>query len=113
PFPPMAKLTLLDIAKLNGNDTVVGLIEENIKAAPEAQLFPFRTIRGTSYKTGIRVGLPTTGFRAANEGQTPSKSSFVQQLVEAYIFGGIVEVDKAVADAHEDGAAALQAIEAS
>lgn len=109
----MANLNMLDVAKLTQNDPVVGLIEENIKAAPEVQYFPFRTIRGTSYKTGIRTGLPTVAFRAANEGQTPSKSSFRQMLIEAFIAGGQIEVDKAVADAHEDGPAALQAIEAS
>lgn len=109
----MATLTMLDIAKLNGNDPVVGLIEENLKFSPEVSLFPFRTIKGTSYKTGIRTALPTTGFRAANEGQTPGKSTFKQQLIEAFIFGGQIEIDKAVTDAHEDGAAALQAIEAS
>lgn len=108
-----AALTMLDIAKLNGNDKVVGLIEENLRYSPEVQLFPFRTVRGTSYKTGIRTALPTTAFRAANEGQTPSKSSFRQQLIECFIFGGQIEVDKAVADAHEDGAEALQAIEAA
>lgn len=107
-----AALTMLDIAKLNGNDKVVGLIEENLKFAPEVAQFPMRTIKGTSYKTGIRTALPTTAFRGANEGQTPSKSTFVNRLVEAYIFGGQIEVDKAVADAHEDGAEALQAIEA-
>lgn len=109
----MANLTMLDIAKLTGNDPTVGLIEENLKYSPEAALFPFRTIRGTSYKTGIRTGLPTTAFRLANEGQTPSKSTFVQRVIEAYIFGGQIEVDKAVADASEDGVAALQALEAS
>ena len=108
-----AVLTMLDIAKLNNNDKVVGLIEENLKYSPEVSLFPFRTIRGTSYRTGLRTALPTTSFRAANEGQTPSKSTFRQTLVEAFIFGGQVEIDKAVADAHEDGPAALQAIEAS
>lgn len=109
----MSALTLLDIAKMNGSDQTVGLIEENIKAAPEAQLFPFRTIRGTSYKTLIRTGFPTTGFRAANEGQTPSKSSFRNELVQAYIFGGQIEVDKAVADADERGADHVQMLEAS
>lgn len=108
-----ASLTMLDIAKLNGNDKVVGLIEENVKKAPEVMVFPFRTIRGTSYKTGIRTALPTTAFRSANEGQTPSKSTFAQRLIEAFIFGGQIEVDKAVADAHEDGPQALQALEAS
>lgn len=109
----MSKLTLLDVAKLTGNDAVVGLIEENLKYSPEANLFPFRTISGTSYKTGIRTGLPSTSFRNANEGHTPGKSTFKQRLVECFIFGGQVEVDKAVADAYEDGAEALQAIEAS
>jgi hypothetical protein len=109
----MANLTMLDVAKLTGNDPVVGLIEENLKYTPEVGLLPFRTIRGTSYKTGVRIGLPTVAFRGANEGQTPSKSSFAQRLFECFIAGGQIEVDKAVADAHEDGVAALQALEAS
>lgn len=108
----MSSATLLDIAKLNGNDKVVGLIEENIKFAPEVSLFPMRTVNGTNYTTGVRTGLPTTGFRAANAGQTPSKSTFVKRLIECYIFGGNVQADVAVADAHEDGAEAFQAIEA-
>lgn len=105
--------TLLDIQKLNGNDEAVGLIEENLKFAPEIAAMPFRTIRGTSYKTGVRIGLPSTGFRSANDGFTPSKSTFIDRLIEAYIFGGAVEADKAVADAYEDGAAAWQMIEAN
>jgi len=109
----MASATLLDIAKLTGNDKLVGLIEENQKSAPEVMRFPMRTIKGTSFKTGFRTTLPTTGFRAANQGQTPTKSGFAQKLVECFIFGGIVEVDKAVALAHEDGPAAYEMIEAS
>lgn len=104
---------MLDIAKRSGNDAVVGLIEANIRHAPEAELFPFRTIRGTSYKTGIRTGLPTVGFRNANEGQTPGKSTFEQKVIEAFIFGGQIEVDKAVADADEKGAESVKADEAS
>lgn len=109
----MSRLNMLDVAKLKGNDATIGLIEANIKAAPEAELFPFRTIRGTSYKTGIRTGLPTVGFRNANEGQTPSKSTFEQKIIEAFIFGGQIEIDKAVADADERGAEYLKALEAS
>ena len=109
----MANLSLLDVAKLNGTDSTVGLIEENVKFSPEVDLFPFRTIGGTSYRTGLRTALPTTGFRAANEGQTPTKSEFRQALVEAFIFGGQIETDKAVADADEQGPSRLQAIEAS
>jgi len=109
----MPTATLLDIAKLNGNDTVVGLIEEVIQAAPEANLIPFRTVSGTNYTTVMRTGLPSAGFRNANDGFTPSKSTFKNKIVECKIFGGRVEVDKAVADAHEDGREAYQALEAS
>jgi hypothetical protein len=105
--------TLLDVAKLNGNDAVVGLIEASLKFSPEAQIFPFRTIRGTSYKTVQRTGLPTVSFRSANEGVTPSKSEFSDKTVECFILDSQIEVDKAIADAYEDGAAAFQAIEAT
>jgi len=109
----MARATLLDIAKLNGADKEVGLIEENLTSAPEAALFPFRTIRGTSFPTVTRNTFPGVGFRHANEGTTATKSTFTRKLVEAYIFGGRVEVDKAVAMAHEDGMEAFEMIEAS
>jgi hypothetical protein len=109
----MANLTMLDIAKRSGNDPAVGLIEENLKFSPEVAKFPYRPIKGTSYKAAVRTGFPTTGFRAANDGQTPSKSTLRQILVEAFIFGGQVEVDKAVADADEEGPEAVQAMESS
>lgn len=109
----MAKLTLLDIAKLNGNDKIVGLIEENLQYAPEVANFPVRQIKGTSYTTVTRTGFPSVSFRSANEGVTPSKSTFAQKLIECYILSSHVEVDKAVGLAHEDGMAALEMIEAN
>jgi hypothetical protein len=108
----MPRLTLLDVAKLNGADKEVGLIEEVLTSAPEAQVFPYRTIRGTSFPTVTRVSLPTVGFRLANDGIDPSKSEFVRKLVQAYILGGRVEADKAVASAHEEGIEAYEMIEA-
>ncbi|HWN95014.1 MAG TPA: hypothetical protein VNT99_08275 [Methylomirabilota bacterium] len=109
----MAKLTLLDVAKLNGNDTVVGLIEENLSFAPEVSRFPFRQIKGTSYRTVTRTGFPSVSFRSANEGVTPSKSTFKNSLVECFILAAQVEVDKAVGMANEDGMAALEMIESN
>lgn len=108
----MSRLTLLDIAKLNGADKEVGLIEEVLTSAPEAEAFPFRLITGTSYPTVTRVSLPNVGFRLANEGTTATKSEFVRKLVQAYIFGGRVEADKAVAMAHEEGMESYEMIEA-
>ena len=107
----MPQANLLDIAKLNGSDTIVGLIEETLTYAPEVQIMPARTIRGTSYKIASRVSYPGVGFRAANEGSTPSKSEFENQLIECYILSGAVQADVAVARAYEDGEQAWKDIE--
>lgn len=109
----MSQTTLLDIAKLNGNDQVVGLIEENLSSAPELSIFPSRTIKGTTYTTGVRTGLPTVSFRDANAGVAPSKSTFKKNLVECFILSSLIKADKAVADAYEDGAEAWKLIEGS
>ena len=109
----MPKLNLLDVAKFDGNDRVVGLIEENLTFAPEISIFPARTIKGTSYYTVKRTGFPTVGFRAANAGVVPSKSAFARQLTECFILGGAIECDRAVLEANEDGPGALEMIEAS
>jgi len=105
-------LTLLDLAKLNGHDPIVGLIEEVATASPEVTTIPARTIRGTSYKTVSRNARPSVAFRQANEGTDASKSSFTERLVECFILSSRVEVDKAIARGYEDGVEALQAIEA-
>lgn len=109
----MAQETLLGIAQLNNNDKIVGLIEENLTYAPELQVFPARTIRGTSYRTAIRQTYPDVAFRNANEGQTPGVSKYINKMVECFILSSNVIVDKAVARAYEDGEAAYQALEAS
>jgi len=109
----MARTTLLDIAKANGTDAVVGLIEENLKLTPELDIFPFRTIRGNTYSTWSRTGYTGGAFRMANEGQVGGKSTYKRSLVETFIFGGPMVVDRAVADAYEDGADAWLAHEAS
>lgn len=108
----MAQATLLDIAKLNGTDAVVGLIEEVFNMAPEVSRFPARSIRGTSYWTATRTALPSAAFRNANEGVAGVKSTTEKKLVETYILDAQIRCDKAVADAYEDGAAAYQAMEA-
>ena len=106
-------LTLLDLAKLNGADAVVGLIEEVASVSPEVTIIPARTIRGTSYKTVARNSRPSVAFRQANEGTAATKSNFTERLVECFILSARIEVDKAVARGYEDGEAALQAIEAA
>ncbi len=121
----MALPTLLDIAKHNGSDDVVGLVEEAIRAVPEISgsviyrgkslvipnLGAARTIKGRQYKTLIRTALPTVAFRNANEGSASTKSTYENKLVETFILNPRWECDKAVADSHEDGAESFIALE--
>lgn len=109
----MSKATLLDIAKLNGNDKSIGLIEEGIKTCPELANFPARMVKGTSYTYVARKGRPTVGFRTANNGIDPSKSEFDQRTAQMFILSALVETDKAIADAYEDGPDRYNAIEAA
>jgi hypothetical protein len=105
-------LTLLDIAKQNGNDKIVGLIEEVNLIVPEVRIFPARTIKGTSFKTLVRTSFPTVGFRKANNGTDAVQSAYENRLVECALIDGRMEVDKAVADAAEDGAEVVKSREA-
>ena len=66
-------------------------------AKDSGELIPAeRVIPGTEYRTVIRTGLPTTGFRDANEGFEASKSTFENRLRKAYILAGRVECDQAM-----------------
>jgi len=107
----MPKLTLLDVAKMNGSDSAVGLIEESLHASPEVRVGDARSIKGTTYKTLIRKSVPNGGFRNANEGKDPCRSTYDDKIVQTYIADCSGEMDAAVAEAHEDGVAALLAQE--
>jgi len=107
----MANLNLLDIAKMNNSDDVAGLIEESIAAAPELNMIDARTISGTMYKTLVRSSLPSVGFRNANEGVAAVKSAYEIKTVETFIVDAPIEIDKAVADANEDGWESVLALE--
>lgn len=109
----MAQLTLLDISIRNGNDMLTGLIEENLTYAPELNYFPVRPIKGLFYNTLVRTSFPNVGFRAANDGSTPGKSTYAKRMIEAYIFGGVIQFDKAVGMGDERGLAQVETDEAS
>lgn len=89
-------LTLLDLAKRNGSDAALGLLEEITTVAPELKVIPVRPRDGTSYKYTKRTGRPAGGFRGANEGSTSSKSTYEQKLGEMFFFDGIMNVDEAI-----------------
>lgn len=96
-------LTALDIAKMNGSDVALGLIEENLNAAPEIEVLPARAISGTSFKGLVRTAYPTGEFRKLNEGVEPKKSTYVNKTFETFYYDGQMEMDCAVAKADEQG----------
>lgn len=104
--------TLLDVIKLNNSDAAVGLIDEASKALPQVRLGQARTIKGLNYKTLVRTGVPSVGFRLANQGTAVAQSVFEQRLVECFLMNPQFEVDQAVADVYEDGWQAYLALEA-
>ena len=107
-----AYLTMMDLAKMNGSDVVVGLIEENLHAAPEISVLPARQVKGTSFKALVRTAYPSTGFRQVNTGNAPTKSTYVNKLFELYYYDGQMEVDNATATADEQGVDHALALEA-
>lgn len=104
---------MLDLAKVNGTDTEIGLIEENLLAAPEVATIPARTISGTSFRSLIRTVLPTTGFRRPGEGVTVGKSTYDNKIHETFYFDGQIQIDKAICDGAEQGEGYMQTIEAA
>jgi hypothetical protein len=108
----MPRLTLLDLAKLNADDLRRGIIEEAIAIAPELRVATARLIPGTEYRSVVRTGLPSTGFREGNTGVDASKSTFENRLCQCFILAGRIECDQAIADGYVDGPDAYQALEA-
>ena len=110
----MPRITLLDVAKMNGSDAITGLIEESVAFAPEVNMFPIRPVEGTSFKTLVRTGLPAVDFIAASAGIAAGKSTFENKLFETALLGGRIEVWKSVLDSPENGPASdIKATEAS
>jgi len=108
----MPRATLSDLAKLNPDQFIRGIIEEALVSAPELRTVAARTIPGTDYRTVVRTGLPSTGFRDANEGVDASLSTFENRPCQCCILAARVEVDQAIANAYVDGPSAYQALEA-
>ncbi len=102
---------MIDLVALNADQFGLGVIEESLQSAPELNVAHATVIKGTSYFSTVRFGLPPTGFRAANEGISAGKSRFTQRLVQCFIFDSRIECDKAVADAYVSGPDMYKALE--
>ena len=88
--------TLLDVARLRDNDPMVGLIQENLLAAPELATFMSRTIPGTMYQSPVVSGQSKGAFRAANQGVALTATTLEQRITQCFHYENPVELDLAV-----------------
>ena len=100
----MSQLNLLDIAKRNGSDREVGLIEDVVTFSPEFGTLPVRPINGVSFKSTLRTGYASASFRAVGDGVTPGKSTFIQKLAECFYLDAQLQVDEALPDSEDRSA---------
>jgi hypothetical protein len=110
----MAQLTLLDLAKLRGNDAAVGLIEENRLVAPEATIIPSRTITGFNYRTVTRRKIaPQIAFLNVGDPYPTGVDQFDNDLHQCHLIGQLAQVAKATLKVSGDAIESLQALDAS
>ncbi len=110
----MSSVTLLDLMKLkSGSDGALHLVHAVGLAAPEVLALPSRTITGTSFDVTLVTKYPTVAFRKANQGMTSGRGEFETRKAECYILDARLEVDKALARAHDKGPDALMAFYAA
>lgn len=93
----MTALTLIEAEKLNpGTVFRQGIIETIVYNAKLLQVFPFMSIAGNAYNYLQDGSLPSVGFRGVNATYTASVG-IVNQVTESLkIFGGTIEVDRAL-----------------
>lgn len=99
----MANLTLYDVTTRNKNDALTGCVEDVTIFAPEFTVVPTVIRTGTKYDTLSRVGLPSVGFRLANQEISSSKSVYKKTTHEMFPLDGPITIDEVVYKA-DDGA---------
>lgn len=104
----MAKLTYLDIAKLDaGADSA--LVEEAIVNAPEFSTVPAKGIVGTTAQLTVRTGLGTVGFRKFNAGVLPVSSTFESRVFQTMNLDAPITIDRKLVSGAKDPARVLDA----
>lgn len=90
-------VTLLDLAKFEGSDAAVGLIDEVNTFAPEIRELRGRGIMGTNYKYTKKVANPAgPAFRNINEGSDIVSSAYEQTDGSCFFMDAQMQVDEAL-----------------
>lgn len=103
-------VTAVELAKLNSADDFTGLIEENQNVAPELNLLPAFTIKGTSFTTLLRKTVPSGAFKKRGAGVALGTTSFEPALVQCFPYENPLRETVDVAAAYRRGQAAFLAL---
>jgi hypothetical protein len=76
------QLSSADVVAINSSEEMVGMIYEISQRIPELGFLAASPVSKTSYKTIVRTGLPTAGFRAINAGRARDVGTIVARDVE-------------------------------
>lgn len=90
-------LTLLDLAKFNGSDEAIGVIDEVNTYSPELNSLMGRPINGTTFKFTKKVSNPAgPAFRNVNEGSDLIAASYKQEIGQCFFMDAQMQVDEAI-----------------
>ena len=90
------KLTTADVLALTTSEGLIGIIYEIAKKVHEMTMFAASPIAKTFYQAIIRTALPTSGFRAINEGRVRDIGKLEQRVVECMYLDASWQQDKAI-----------------
>jgi hypothetical protein len=90
-----ANTTSADVIAINTSESIVGIIQEFSKKIPELDFFAASPVAKTYFKTMVRTGLPTAGFRAVGDGRTRDVGTLTQRIVQCYFLDASWAEDEA------------------
>ncbi|MHC5779303.1 major capsid protein [Nostoc sp.] len=91
-------MTLLEAAKLTASPVTATIIEEYAASSDILRAITFENVAGTGKHYNREDKLPGVGFRGVNQGYTESVGVLNPQSEALKIFGGDLDVDRAIID---------------
>src|SRR5574341_1885773 len=87
-------VTLADIARVEKDDLTRGVIQDLLRQSDLLKVVPFVTKKRLDFQGQRWDTLPSSGFRAANEGYAASAGTTTPFTEAVYFLGGDVKIDR-------------------
>jgi hypothetical protein len=87
--------TSIEVIALETSNVDVGIILEFSQAIPELEIFEASPVPDTYYKTMVRTGLPSAGFRPVGRGMVRDLGTLTQRVVQCGYLDGSWSADEA------------------